>query len=553
MSWVPFYWVAKCLGLGLLFLPDGNVSSFVFEKAVVWGMDHAHDVLNNLVLPNVVEFVVTLPWRLLLVVFPTLPPPTSSGAFPGAAPGRPAGSLAARLQHLKMPASKEKPARSEKERPSPGSAQSSRSKRGRGGKGAVGGGTGASSRLRPEERYGDSPRAERAGTREVEARRRDSRDRQSAAVPSAARGDGRSSPHPKQDPVPVPASPNEDSERGNRSPRRRSIGEIVRSAITGDFKVRVRDHLFDFKTASPSLGLAKASDGRPSPAARASPERPTKAAPTDGNRGGAPSRVTTRSSKTGKTLPGGDAKDGGGSKTPRGKSQVAATPPPASSQPRYPTRRRPAEFSKAAAGGVAGDGGRAGGDAAGKKGEGNPNHGTHLRRRSGSERGMSRSTGGSVSRDREATPRDPVSRNTPTRLASDSASSSVSVSTRSSVGRGTAPAGADSRAARLEEWRRKRAQQVEAQQREKARGSRPSLGATPASQRGSSGPPSETGSSRSVGRPGSAGGSRRFRHVERFRSEVSGASHEPKDAPSPSSKSSVVTLPSPSARSTRSR
>ncbi|CAN0575797.1 unnamed protein product, partial [Ectocarpus sp. 12 AP-2014] len=56
VSWIPFYWLGKCLGLGLLYLPGGNIPTVVFERVVVWGMDNAHHVLNNLVVPNVVEF-----------------------------------------------------------------------------------------------------------------------------------------------------------------------------------------------------------------------------------------------------------------------------------------------------------------------------------------------------------------------------------------------------------------------------------------------------------------------------------------------------------------
>lgn len=85
-----------------------------------------------------------------------------------------------------------------------------------------------------------------------------------------------------------------------------------------------------------------------------------------------------------------------------------------------------------------------------------------------------------------------------------------------------------SRAARLAEWRRKRAEQVDAQERE-----RTTRGGTKLNQAGSgvsrtqSGiGPGDLGSGGGEGgaKPAgkATGGKRRFRHVERFRSEVGG-------------------------------
>ncbi|CAM9572710.1 unnamed protein product [Choristocarpus tenellus] len=75
ISWVPFYWLGKCLGLGLMFLPESNIASVVFDRAVVTGMDQCHHILNHLVVPNTVEFIVSLPWRVLLLVFPMINSP----------------------------------------------------------------------------------------------------------------------------------------------------------------------------------------------------------------------------------------------------------------------------------------------------------------------------------------------------------------------------------------------------------------------------------------------------------------------------------------------
>jgi hypothetical protein len=72
VSWIPFYYLGKCALLVLLIAPDLHVAPAVFHRAVIPGIEALHHAVNHIVIPNAVDFIVGLPWRLLVVIFPAI-------------------------------------------------------------------------------------------------------------------------------------------------------------------------------------------------------------------------------------------------------------------------------------------------------------------------------------------------------------------------------------------------------------------------------------------------------------------------------------------------
>ena len=70
LSWIPLYHLGKCTLLLLLLAPDLQIAAAVFQRAVIPGIQTLHHSINHIVMPNLIEIVATLPWRLLLVIFP---------------------------------------------------------------------------------------------------------------------------------------------------------------------------------------------------------------------------------------------------------------------------------------------------------------------------------------------------------------------------------------------------------------------------------------------------------------------------------------------------
>ncbi|CAM9664656.1 unnamed protein product [Ectocarpus fasciculatus] len=564
VSWIPFYWLGKCLGLGLLYLPGGNIPTVVFERVVVWGMDNAHHVLNNLVVPNVVEFAVSLPWRVLLVLFPTMPAPSSrsgsgsssssssSAAMKTKKAGRgaglrkkqaaTAGGLTSQLQHLNTPTKKRAESTPKADR------------------GAAVTGAPSIQQQTPPLPVRSSPSKTTpvvarngAGASALVADLLDADD----GVGAASRADGAA----VATPVPVDddsaTSPESGGKRSGggggrcRPSRRRSFGEIIRSAVTGDSEVRLRDHLFDFSTASPAPPLPGGGGGGTAtkPATRAARKGPV-----------VPNKASSPASST--ALPA--VVNGNGKR--RGKEKVvadAAVP----ARPRHTTRRRPSEFSDPVAGGggggdEAGGGGssdgssrvggregvrrRSGGAGAGVgAGAGATGRGTLREKKNGSSSSSSSSSfsapGGSGSSSATRSARTAADRRGGAATAGVTRGGARSTSTRAGVdttasSSAAAAAIADSRAKRLEEWRKRRADRAREEQAEKNRRSNHNFdgggGEGYATTRGvgdgSAGGGDEEESVRGAGGGGARtranasalAPSRRFRHVERFRSEM---------------------------------
>eukprot|EP00904_Undaria_pinnatifida_P012414 jgi/Undpi1/8302/HiC_scaffold_25.g10771.m1 len=495
VSWIPFYWLSKCVGLALLLIPGGNFPSVVFENVVVWGMDNAHDVLNTLVVPNVIEFAVSLPWRVLLVLFPAMPPPPFRGAGLQAkkgVTGRGKG-LAHRLQHLKVPTS-------------PGSLMSPgvaatgrRDPPHRTGATAEVTPLGVGKRVRsksppplpprtpvktPEKNQGNlnlTGPAGAAGNIGGDEARDIRGDRAANTTPevSVHLFEGAASPGfvAATSPLRNEAAGTEDSspEVGTRgSSRRKSFGEMVRSALTGNSKVRLRDHLFDLNTASPAPPLPTTPRETPQP----DPPSPTATA------------------------------------------AAAAISNPREERERE-KQQRASDAAAAALPAIFDSGGS-------------------------SERRARREV--------DAAPEGPVMSSIAARSRSSSATNGASANT-------TAVAAADSRAQRLAEWRKRRADQASAQHKDRSRKSRiatttdsaaaavaapgpgpnPSLG--PAVNGAAAAAPSGPGARRPNAVP-----SRRFRHVERFRSEMANnagsSAKEPEDAGGTGDAPSRAPLPS---------
>mmetsp|Transcript_6204 Transcript_6204/g.8745 ORF Transcript_6204/g.8745 Transcript_6204/m.8745 type:complete len:301 (-) Transcript_6204:99-1001(-) len=72
ISWVPFYFAAKCILLGLLLVPETGLISIVFNSLVVPSMTEIHGILNGVLLPNLIDFIVSIPLKLLIALFPMI-------------------------------------------------------------------------------------------------------------------------------------------------------------------------------------------------------------------------------------------------------------------------------------------------------------------------------------------------------------------------------------------------------------------------------------------------------------------------------------------------
>lgn len=613
MSWIPFYWLGKCLGLGLLYLPGGNIPTVVFERFVVLGMDNAHHVLNSLVVPNVVEFAVSLPWRVLLVLFPSMPPPPCSGdgggtdsatkagkknmggLGTGGARRKGRGALGSQLQHLNTPTKRHTkttssagqggvstersggkpgaaavgeqgsrpppplPARSPSQPPTSTTAAAVVVGGGGGGLGVWGAASESNASALVDQLL-------RADNNDVRA---DAAAQGAGAISTPVRGEGVVGADGGEG-----ASPEGGLSAGSSGGprRRRSFGEILRSAVTGNSKVRVRDHLFDLTTASPSPPMPDGSRSRgaaPELPSRSPSRSPSSARPepTVGGSGG--TRGSNRRQEkaaprkaSASTLP---AVSGGyGSRDRRrgnkkeeeveeehdmpGFSSLSAPPPPRSNGL---TRRRPSEFGSGGGDG-GGDGDEAGGggssDASSRTGRGRREAGggtaaaAAAGRRSTEKTASSSSVssnGGSSTGLSAAFSRTSAARST---TASTRTTGSRSAAAGDAGDAGTAAAIADSRAKRLAEWRKKRADKSRHEPAEKLRGTGNvngdsggvnektavaarggGHGTTRGGENGSIRGGVVTRSSASARADNGASPptkSRRFRHVERFRSEM---------------------------------
>lgn len=562
MSWIPFYWLGKCLGLGLLYLPGGNIPTVVFERVVVWGMDNAHHVLNNLVLPNVVEFAVSLPWRVLLVLFPTMPAP-SSGSGSGAAKkkkkaGRGAGlrkkqaaaggGLTSQLQHLNTPTKKRAADSTPKRAASAGAPSIQQQTPPLPARGSPSKTTPVVARNGVANAGSDSKHGGGGGASALVAQLLDA----DGGTGAASRADGAAAiatPVPFGDEIATSPESGGSERRGGggRPSRRRSFGEIIRSAVTGNSEVRLRDHLFDFSTASPAPPVPSGvGGGVTKPATRAASKEPV-----------VPKKASSSASMT---LP--SVVNGNGKRRGREKVAVDAVIPARS---RHTTRRRPSELSDPVA-----DGGGGGGDEAGGGGssDGSSRVGREgVRRRNGGVGAGAGATGRGTLRERKNASSSSLSSSSAT-AAPGSSSSSAIRSARTTADRrgGAATAGvarggprgtsaragadttvssssaaaiADSRVKRLAEWRKKRADRAREEQAEKYRRSNNNFdggrgegyAATRDVGDGSGRGGGEEESVRSAGggartranafasAPANSQ-SRRFRHVERFRSEM---------------------------------
>lgn len=447
MSWIPFYWLGKCCGLALLLIPETNISSVLFERVVVWGMDNAHHFLSNLVVPNIVEFAVFLPWRLLHVVFPNThtTSPYSAAGGDNRVDGNSNGSgLAARLQHLQVP-KRGAVDRGDFSRSSESESTSTQSH----GERRLGSGSRSPPPLPPRE-----PQASLNG----------------AAAGGVASVGGESPPRLKS---PWPLS------EGGFFGHRGSLGEMVRATLTGDSKTRLRDHLFDLHSPAPPT--------------------PCESGATDKRSGAAKSRFTydhgegnlsssamsideSKAKQKAKKKPAKKEVLGSVKRSGEASAQKEGT--------RILTRRRPSGLTR----NVSERGG--GGDEAAGRGDGVVRRRNRLGRR-----GMSA---------------DEI--NTSVDALNSVSSMSASPSTRGENSGSLSRETSDTRAKRLEEWRKRRSKHIEAQAASlRRRGKRgagvnaaPGPATTFATQPGSS-----VGEERANQTP-----SRRFKHVERFRSDV---------------------------------
>lgn len=479
-------------------------------------MDHAHHLLNNLVVPSVVEFVVSLPWKLLLVLFPTLPDPTSpsslrnshlSGKPPGGADG--GSGLGSRLQHLKMP-----------ENTADGLPVDTRAGRRRASprRGAVGTAVTGQQSSSPPPLPQRSPPQQATEENNTDGVATDDDVGRNGApiVDSTARKDPEETCTVEVT-VATPARDGAGGEaRGSSSGgrrRRRSFGEIIRSTITGNSNVRLRDHLFDLSTASPAPLSEPAHVPTATPAA------------VDGNgpnRGQSPVRQHARklwdesTSDAVVTLPpvssdnGADRQQRRPSKASDNKTPAGRSPASAETQSRHATRRRPSEFSQSRPDGSGGD------EAAGGSSD-------------GLDRGVRRR---SLSGRRPPDSKTENSRNVAAGGGSNRVSASNGSIKNSAVGSSVGGDSTKARSKRLLEWRRRRAEQAEAQPKERPRRALKTAvagadsavpGATAVGGDGSS---EASGRGSGAGKAGRGSG-RRFRHVERFRSEMAKTSPGP--------------------------
>lgn len=541
-------------------------------------MDNAHDILNNMVVPHVFGFVLSLPWRLLMLVFPALPPSTASSSSrnrtsPKRASSKAKGGMAARLQHLKMPASDNDRSA---DRSAGGATDGSPSKRRPRSppRSPVSPPLPArprppASRLRTEKETGENSSGKDERT-EVESTSSSPSPasplgkvdndgledvRETLRLPAFNVSDGapvnrdhvlkKTSPSsPGQEVTPpregvrrrLPSSSGRSEGRGS-SLRRRSIGEMVRSAITGDFKIRVRDHLFDLRTASPPPPMvldSKSPDVQSLPASldqnSGEQNEERNRAPDDVVAEERREAATQGKKLTKPTIDSGSAQPDNALLLQRDGAELGAgskteTVDSSSLRIKAGTRRRPTEFSHAVLGSDDGsasiDGG---GNAAAGGAASNVTARGVVRRKSGAGQtgwetlSQQLGEGGRTNSPLEAVATSAI-RGRPT------LSSSGNVDT-SAAGR---HATSDSRAKRLLEWRRRRAEEMENQQRNLARrgratGVNPSSlvtgsGSTPQSVMG----PGDLGSGEGDENVRTTAGTqskRRFRHVERFRSEM---------------------------------
>ncbi|CAM9099512.1 unnamed protein product [Phaeothamnion confervicola] len=81
VAWLPLYYLGKCVLLLLVMLPDSNMATLVFDRCVVPGIDTCHHVLNHMVAPNVATAAATLPWAVLVILWPPLAPCEPSDGF----------------------------------------------------------------------------------------------------------------------------------------------------------------------------------------------------------------------------------------------------------------------------------------------------------------------------------------------------------------------------------------------------------------------------------------------------------------------------------------
>lgn len=551
MSWIPFYWLGKCAGLALLFLPGGNIPSVVFERVVVWGMDNAHDTLNNLVVPNVVQFAVSLPWRMLLVLFPAIPPPASgrAGLHPKKGVTGKGNGLAHRLQHLQVPTSPTSPGANfsgdGRRRNSPHRAGAAvataevaplqvkrvsslsppplpprtpvTTPRGKEvnltgqASAAVSIGADEAGGLREDHATNNTPDVARHLTE------RDASQDGLARTPSA-RDEGRGGANSTE------GSP--EDRRGSVS-RRKSFGEMVRSALTGNSEIRLRDHLFDLNTASPAPPQSASREPQPDP-----PAATTAAAASSKprhERGRAKQQASDATAAAAAALPPiSDSSDSGKRRARREVGAVDESPAVSSTatRARHATRQRLSEFSELSftsdrsGGGDGGGGGSSGsGDGSGGGARGGSIAGVGGGEIGGgpaedSGRGLRRrNPPGRRSQEKNKNPYTSAGSTAPTLTGGRSANTSVP---------------ADSRAQRLVEWRKRRAEQASAQQKDKSRTSRmaantdsaaPGSNPSPGSAAAAAGANGTTPGGPTGRRPNAAP-SRRFRHVERFRSEM---------------------------------
>ncbi|CAB1118309.1 unnamed protein product [Ectocarpus sp. CCAP 1310/34] len=566
VSWIPFYWLGKCLGLGLLYLPGGNIPTVLFERVVVWGMDNAHHVLNNLVVPNVVEFAVSLPWRVLLVLFPTMPAP-SSGSGSGAAKknkkaGRgeglrkkqaaTGGGITSQLQHLNTPTKKRSAESTPKRAASAGAPSIQHQTPPLPERGSPSKTTPVAARNGVANAGSDSKHGG-GGASALVAELLDA----DVGTGAALRADGAAAiatPVPFEDDIATSPESGGSGRRGSggRPSRRRSFGEIIRSVVTGNSEVRLRDHLFDFSTASPAPPVPSGGGGgvtKPATlAASNDPVVPKKASP---------------SAST--ILP--TVVNGNGKRHAKEKVVVDVVIPPRS---RRTTRRQPSEFSDPVT-----DGGGGGGDEAGGGGssDGSSRVGREgVRRRNGgagagagawaTERGTLRerknASSSSLSSSSAIVSAPDSSRSSATRSArtiayrrGGAATAGVArvlprgTGTRAGAGTTASPSSSsaaaivNSRAKRLAEWRKKRVGRGREEQAEEYRrsnnnfdgggreGNAATRGVVDGSGRGggeeesvrSAGGGARTRANASASAPANSQ-SRRFRHVERFRSEM---------------------------------
>ena len=521
-------------------------------------MDNAHDILNNLVVPNVVQFAVSLPWRVLLVLFPAMPPPASgrAGLHPKKGVTGKGNGLAHRLQHLQVPTSPTSPgvnfSGNGQRQNSPPRAEA----------------PAAATEAAPfeVEKRVNSPSPPPLPPRTLVTTPRDKEvnltGQASAAVSIGAdeagglRGDHATDNTPdaarhltegdagQDDLARTPSA--QDEGRGGASStegstedrrgsvgRRKSFGEMVRSALTGNSEIRLRDHLFDLNTASPAPPQSASREPQPDPpaatTAAAASSKPWQ------ERGRAEQQASDAAAAA--ALPPISDSDSGKQQARREVGAAHESPAVSSTatRARHATRQRLPEFSQLSFksdrsdGGDGGDGGGSG--SGGGIGGGARGGGIGGGARGGSSGGVG---GGEIGKGATEDPSRGIRRRNPSGRRSQDKNKNPYTSAGSTAaplngGRSAnTSVPADSRAQRLVEWRKRRTEQASAQQKDKSRTSRmaantdstaPGSNPSPGSAAAAAGANGATPGGPTARRPNAAP-SRRFRHVERFRSEM---------------------------------